>query len=222
MIDAGITSPTTEARNPGSAHLDELSPLALLTLMNNEDRGVADAVADALPAIAEVVTLATERLSQGGRLIYAGAGTSGRLGVLDAAECPPTFGTPPGQVVGVLAGGHQAMFEAVEGAEDSAELGASDMSALAVGPHDVVVGIAASGRTPGAAHLVRPRVLEVGHQRTPGLGPLGDLLFEPLVVGPVDSVVVAHVFTRILGSMMAYRKSAMRLAIIASAPVSMM
>ncbi|RXW33383.1 N-acetylmuramic acid 6-phosphate etherase [Propioniciclava flava] len=148
MIDAGITSPTTEARNPGSAHLDELSPLALLTLMNNEDRGVADAVADALPAIAEVVTLATERLSQGGRLIYAGAGTSGRLGVLDAAECPPTFGTPPGQVVGVLAGGHQAMFEAVEGAEDSAELGASDMRALAVGPHDVVVGIAASGRTP--------------------------------------------------------------------------
>jgi N-acetylmuramic acid 6-phosphate etherase len=148
MIDAGITAPTTEARNPDSADLDALTPLALVTLMNTEDHAVADAVAATLPAIAEIVTVATQRLGRGGRLLYCGAGTSGRLGVLDAAECPPTFGTSPGQVVGVLAGGNTAMFEAVEGAEDSAELGAADLLALGVNADDVVIGIAASGRTP--------------------------------------------------------------------------
>lgn len=139
---------TTEARNPATTNLDELAPAELLRVMNDEDHLVADAVAAALPEITRVVETATERLRRGGRLIYLGAGTSGRLGVLDAAECPPTFSAPPEQVVGLLAGGQGAMFAAVEGAEDSAELGVADLDALGVGPDDVVVGIAASGRTP--------------------------------------------------------------------------
>ncbi len=139
---------TTEARNPATERLDELSAAELVAVMNAEDHRVADAVAVALPQVAAAVDLTTERLARGGRLIYIGAGTSGRLGVLDAVECPPTFSTSPDQVVGVLAGGLKAMFKAVEGAEDSAELGVGDLVELGVGPDDVVVGIAASGRTP--------------------------------------------------------------------------
>ena len=148
MIDAGITAPTTEARNPDSADLDALTPLALVTLMNTEDHAVADAVAATLPAIAEIVTVATQRLGRGGRLLYCGAGTSGRLGVLDAAECPPTFGTPPEMVQAVLAGGQGAFLKAVEHAEDRFEVGAEEMQQRGVGELDIVVGISASGRTP--------------------------------------------------------------------------
>ncbi|MFT3876896.1 MAG: N-acetylmuramic acid 6-phosphate etherase [Propioniciclava sp.] len=139
---------TTEARNPATTQLDELTTLEVLRVMNDEDRRVADAVAEVLPTIAAVVDAAAERIATGGRLIYVGAGTSGRLGVLDAAECPPTFSTPPGQVVGLLAGGEGAMFTAVEGAEDSVQLGADDLAAIGVTERDLVVGIAASGRTP--------------------------------------------------------------------------
>lgn len=139
---------TTEGRNPATAHLDELTPAELLRVMNEEDHYVADAVAGALPQITAVVETAIGRLKRGGRLIYLGAGTSGRLGVLDAAEIPPTFSAPPEQVVGLLAGGQGAMFKAVEGAEDSAELGVADLDAIGVGPEDLVIGIAASGRTP--------------------------------------------------------------------------
>lgn len=139
---------TTENRNDRSTHLDTLDVRELLQLMNEEDRNVAGAVSRALPQIAKAVELITSRLNDGGRLIYLGAGTSGRLGVLDAAECPPTFGTSPDQVIGLIAGGEQALRQAVEGAEDSAELAKTDLRALALAPEDVVVGLSASGRTP--------------------------------------------------------------------------
>ncbi|MEA5052988.1 MAG: N-acetylmuramic acid 6-phosphate etherase [Propionicimonas sp.] len=139
---------TTEMPNPLTTTLDAMSVPEFLAVMNAEDHHVADAVADQLPQIAEAVDLAVTALRNNGRLIYLGAGTSGRLGVLDAAECPPTFGTDPGQVVGLLAGGQQAMFEAVEGAEDSADLGIADLTGIGLTAADVVVGIAASGRTP--------------------------------------------------------------------------
>ena len=138
----------SESRNANSANLDQLSTLELVTLINREDATVASAVSKSLAAIAEAVELAVGAIENGGRLIYLGAGTSGRLGVLDAVECPPTFSVPHGLVVGVLAGGQGAMFKAVEGAEDSAELGANDLQALSLSATDCVVGIAASGRTP--------------------------------------------------------------------------
>ena len=146
---------TTEGRNPVSEGLDQLTTLEVLHVMNDEDHCVPDAVARQLPAIATIVEAAVAGLSAGGRLIYAGAGTSGRLGVLDAAECPPTFSTHPTMVVGLIAGGQQAMFQAVEGAEDDQERGAEEINALHPGLHDVVVGLAASGRTPWVIGAVR-------------------------------------------------------------------
>ncbi|MDU2071450.1 MAG: N-acetylmuramic acid 6-phosphate etherase [Cutibacterium avidum] len=146
---------TTEGRNPVSEGLDQLTTLEVLRVMNDEDHRVPDAVARQLPAIAAIVEAAVAGLSAGGRLIYAGAGTSGRLGVLDAAECPPTFSTHPTMVVGLIAGGQQAMFQAVEGAEDDQERGAEEINALHPGLHDVVVGLAASGRTPWVIGAVR-------------------------------------------------------------------
>ena len=146
---------TTEGRNPVSEGLDQLTTLEVLRVMNDEDHRVPDAVARQLPAIAAIVEAAVAGLSAGGRLIYAGAGTSGRIGVLDAAECPPTFSTHPTMVVGLIAGGQQAMFQAVEGAEDDQERGSEEINALHPGPHDVVVGLAASGRTPWVIGAVR-------------------------------------------------------------------
>ena len=142
------TLATTEQRNPASAALDTMSSLGVVSVMNAEDHGVADAVRAVLPQVARAVDVIVAGMRAGGRLIYIGAGTSGRLGVLDAAECPPTFRTPPGLVVGLIAGGRGAMFTAAEGAEDDAGLGAADIDGLGVGEHDTVVGIAASGRTP--------------------------------------------------------------------------
>ena len=139
---------TTEARNPASESLDQLSSLEIVQVMNAEDRRVAEAVGREAESIAVAVDHAAERLARGGRVIYTGAGTSGRLGVLDAAECPPTFGTEPWQVVGVIAGGSEALTRAIEGAEDNPELGGEDLRKLAVGEGDMVVGIATSGRTP--------------------------------------------------------------------------
>ena len=143
-----LDSMTTEARNPGSLELDRLSALEIVRLINTEDAGVATAVARVAPEIASAIDLIAERLSRGGRLVYVGAGTSGRLGVLDAAECPPTFNAPPEQVLGLIAGGSGALLKAVEGAEDSPEQGAADLEAIDLCAADVVVGIAASGRTP--------------------------------------------------------------------------
>lgn len=150
----------TEMRNPASERLDQMTALEIVTLMNEEDHKVAVAIKRVLPQVAEAVEQIVQALSGGGRLFYFGAGTSGRLGVLDAAECPPTFGTDASVVRGIIAGGAQAMTEAIEGAEDSHELGRQDAREAGVGQGDVVVGIAASGRTPyvlGALEEARAR-----------------------------------------------------------------
>lgn len=138
----------TEARNPQTMELDSMTPLEIVTAMNREDARVPESIRPQLPNIARCVAWATEAIRTGGRLIYMGAGTSGRLGVLDAVECPPTFGVSPDVVVGLIAGGERAFVKAVEGAEDSRELGKADLEAIGLTPKDLVVGIAASGRTP--------------------------------------------------------------------------
>lgn len=138
----------SETRNPATMALDQLSTLEMMLAFNQEDRKVPEAIAQVLPAIAEAVDLATASLQEGGRLIYLGAGTSGRLGVLDASECPPTFGVPHGLVIGLIAGGPGALLKAVEGAEDDPALGEADLKALNLTAADMVVGLAASGRTP--------------------------------------------------------------------------
>lgn len=138
----------TEGRNPASQNIDELSTDAMLRVINNEDKKVALAVDAIVPQIAQTVDAIVAAFAQGGRLIYSGAGTSGRLGILDASECPPTFGTPRGQVVGLIAGGHRAILQAVENAEDNREQGAQDLRDIQFSSKDVLVGIAASGRTP--------------------------------------------------------------------------
>ncbi|WP_233965580.1 N-acetylmuramic acid 6-phosphate etherase [Pectobacterium versatile] len=138
----------SETRNPATMALDQLSTLEMMHAFNQEDRKVPEAIALVLPAIAEAVDLAAASLQEGGRLIYLGAGTSGRLGVLDASECPPTFGVPHGLVIGLIAGGPGALLKAVEGAEDDPALGEADLKALNLTAADMVVGLAASGRTP--------------------------------------------------------------------------
>src|SRR5437588_8507475 len=139
---------TTESVNEVSAEIDRLDAIDLLRLMNAEDAGVAGAVRTELPSIARAVEGIAGRLREGGRLIYVGAGSSGRLGILDAAECPPTFSTPPDMVMGIIAGGEQALTGAVEEVEDLLDVGWQDLEAAGVGDGDAVVGIAASGRTP--------------------------------------------------------------------------
>lgn len=138
----------TEGRNPASQNIDELSTEAMLRVINDEDKKVALAVEAIVPQIAAAVDAICAAFQAGGRLIYCGAGTSGRLGILDASECPPTFGTPREQVIGLIAGGHTAILQAVENAEDSREQGAQDLKDIHFSRHDVLVGIAASGRTP--------------------------------------------------------------------------
>lgn len=138
----------TEQRNPNTMNIDTLSTLDMVKLINREDHRVADAVGEVTDKIAQAVDVIAEKLAAGGRLIYCGAGTSGRLGILDAVECPPTYSTDPETVQALMAGGYGAIFKAVEGAEDSKELGVRDMQNIHFGPKDVLVGIAASGRTP--------------------------------------------------------------------------
>ena len=138
----------SEKTNPASARLDSLDALGIATVMNREDHKVAEAVSKVLPDIGRAIEAAAAALQTGGRIIYTGAGTSGRLGVLDASEVPPTFSAPPDMVIGVMAGGDAAMFTAQEGIEDSPEQGAADLGAVNVSPKDFVVGLAASGRTP--------------------------------------------------------------------------
>jgi len=139
---------TTEARNPLSEELDNLSALEIVQLINSEDAKIASAVGAVSEVIAEAIDIIAERLALGGRLIYMGAGTSGRLGILDAVECPPTFSTEPEQVQGLIAGGPEGLVRAVEGAEDCRDRGREDLQRLALDNLDVVVGITASGRTP--------------------------------------------------------------------------
>lgn len=149
---------TTEQSNPNTAQIDRLSTLEALTIINAEDRKVAEAVERALPVIARAVDAIVERLQRGGRLFYIGTGTSGRLGVLDASECPPTFGVSPEVVQGIIAGGYEACYKAVEASEDDRDAGAADLRARSLSAADAVVGIAASGRTPytiGAVEYAR-------------------------------------------------------------------
>lgn len=138
----------TEQRNPNTTHIDTLSTLEMVRLINQEDQKVALAVAQVAPEIARAIDVITHQLSQGGRLFYAGCGTSGRLGILDAVECPPTYSTDPELVQAIIAGGYPAIFRAVEGAEDDFDLGRRDLQERGFAPQDVLVGLAASGRTP--------------------------------------------------------------------------
>jgi N-acetylmuramic acid 6-phosphate etherase len=180
---------TTEARNAASEGIDALSALEIVRLMNAEDERVAGAVLAEAENIALAIETIAERLRKGGRLIYLGAGTSGRLGVLDAAECPPTFNTLPGQVLGLIAGGEAALTRAVEGAEDHPEFAIADLEAVNVGAADVVVGIASSGRTPyviGGLKAARERgAFTIGFScnAEPDLIAAADLMITP-VVGP--------------------------------------
>ncbi|MEF3112508.1 N-acetylmuramic acid 6-phosphate etherase [Streptomyces chrestomyceticus] len=154
QLRAQLDTLTTEAFRPELAEIDRLSTLEIARTMNGEDATVPAAVADRLPEIAAAIDATAERMARGGRLVYAGAGTAGRLGVLDASECPPTFNTDPSEVVGLIAGGPTAMVAAVEGAEDSKELAAADLDALGLTADDTVVGVSASGRTPYAVGAV--------------------------------------------------------------------
>lgn len=147
-MNLNLKNMSTETRNENTMNLDIMTPLEIVTVMNQEDAKVPEAIRPALPQIAQCVSWAIESIEAGGRIIYMGAGTSGRLGVLDAVECPPTFGVSPDVVVGLIAGGEQAFVKAVEGAEDSRELGRSDLVNIHLEKRDIVIGIAASGRTP--------------------------------------------------------------------------
>lgn len=185
LLDALLT----EAVNPHTSDIDILPLEEALKRLNDEDARAVAAVRDVIPAIARAVEAAERALRAGGRLIYAGAGTSGRLGCLDAAEIPPTFGMDPGRVVGLIAGGDSALRVSVEGAEDSPETGAADIAATGVGSEDVVCGIAASGRTPyvlGALAEARRRgavTIGLTTNRPAALDALCDILINP-VVGP--------------------------------------
>ncbi|MBQ9780903.1 MAG: N-acetylmuramic acid 6-phosphate etherase [Clostridia bacterium] len=147
-VRTDLASLKTEGRNQNTLHIDELSTIDMVTLMNNENRVVEDAIATQLPEIAKAIDIIAERLDKGGHLVYIGAGTSGRLGVVDASECPPTFGVDYDLVRGILAGGHGAMFKAVEGAEDDEVRGGEELLADGVTAGDVVVGLSASGGAP--------------------------------------------------------------------------
>jgi N-acetylmuramic acid 6-phosphate etherase len=148
MPEAAESTPLTEQENPRTAQISSLPTEEILRLMNEEDARVAGAVAQVLPEITRAVDGIVARLDQGGRLFYIGTGTSGRLGVLDASECPPTFGVSPDMVQGIIAGGYEACYRAVEASEDDALAGANDLDARGFTKQDVLVGIAASGRTP--------------------------------------------------------------------------
>ncbi|MGC9543261.1 N-acetylmuramic acid 6-phosphate etherase [Streptomyces sp. UG1] len=171
-LRAELETLTTEAFRPELAEIDRLPTLDIARLMNGEDASVPAAVASRLPEIAAAIDAIAERMARGGRLLYAGAGTAGRLGILDASECPPTFNTDPTQVVGLIAGGPEAMVTSVEGAEDSVELARADLDALALTPADTVVGISASGRTPYAIaaveHARQQGALTIGLSCNPG------------------------------------------------------
>ena len=179
----------TERRNPRTMNLDTLASADLVSALHAENYSVADAVGRALPQIAEAVDIISTRLASGGRLFYIGAGTSGRLGVLDASECPPTFGVPSEMVQGLIAGGTSALTTSIEGAEDSPERGAEDLRTAGIRAGDVVVGIAASGRTPyvigalGAARNVGAATIGVVNVNESSLSRHADITIAA-VTGP--------------------------------------
>lgn len=180
---------STEARNQRTWDLDTMTSLELATVMNKEDELVVDAVRSVLPKVAQAIDWATSALEADARIIYMGAGTSGRLGVLDAVECPPTFGVEPTRVVGLIAGGEGAFTKAAEGAEDSMELGESDLAGIGLTKDDLLIGLAASGRTPYVvgglryAHGVGCKTVAIACNRDSVIGKEADLAIEP-VPGP--------------------------------------
>ena len=184
-----LETSTTESSNPASKDLDLLSTKNLVQLLNDEDAKVAAAVKQESNSIAAAIDLIVRSLTQDGRLIYVGAGTSGRIGVLDAVECPPTFNTRPDQIIGLMAGGYEGLVKAVEGAEDSFEMGKTELQNLSLTSCDCVVGISASGRTPyvlGALTYARHiEATTVGFCcNVPNeMGPISDILIAP-IVGP--------------------------------------
>ncbi len=182
-----LTRLVTESRNIASENIDTLSTLDMLSVINQEDQKVALAVEQTLPEIAAAVDSIASAFSQGGRLIYIGAGTSGRLGILDASECPPTYGTKPDQVIGIIAGGQQAITRSVENAEDSKELGIQDLQEIQFSSADVLVGIAASGRTPYVlgsmeyARSLNAKVVSVSCNPDSAMSQLAEFAITPIV-----------------------------------------
>lgn len=180
---------TTESRNEQSMQIDTANPIDILRIMNEQDQLVALAVKEVLPDVEAAVQFVFESFKNGGRLIYLGAGTSGRLGVLDAVECPPTFSTNPEMVQGIIAGGERAFLKAVEGAEDQPDLGVSDLKELGLTKHDTVIGIAASGRTPyviGALRYARSigaKTVALSCNKNAAISQVADQSIE-VIVGP--------------------------------------
>ena len=187
MID--LTSLTTEQRNEHSGKLDQMSALEIVTLMNKEDQHVLEAIKKELPNIAKVVDICSKALNNQGRIIYIGAGTSGRLGLLDAVECPPTFGVNHNTVVGLLAGGQEAFVKAKEGAEDSETLAQKELEAIGCNKNDVVIGIAASGRTPYVifglmyANSIGCKTVAIANNKDSQMAHVANIAIEP-VTGP--------------------------------------
>lgn len=187
MVD--LTKLMTEKRNERTMKLDSMSPLEIITIMNDEDERAVLAVKEVLPQIATAILWTTQSLRDGGRLIYMGAGTSGRLGVLDAVECRPTFGVSPDVIIGIMAGGEKAFMKAVEGAEDSKTLGQEDLEKLNLKKNDIVIGIAASGRTPYVIHAIRyarkvgAKTVIIACNRNSEMSKEADLSIEP-ATGP--------------------------------------
>ncbi|MEM3956713.1 MAG: N-acetylmuramic acid 6-phosphate etherase [Thermoproteota archaeon] len=188
-IDAEFEKLLTEHRNPRTIRIDRVSVAEALKMINREDKKVAKAVELEIPKIAKAVETVVKAFRKGGRLIYVGAGTSGRIGVIDAAECPPTFGTSPRMVQALIAGGRRAMFRAVEGAEDNMRAGVKDVKRLRVSERDVVIGLSASGRAPyviGALKEARRRGAEtiaVATVLNPRIGKYASIVITP-IVGP--------------------------------------
>lgn len=184
-----LQSLITEQPNENTKHIDQLSSEQIMLLINNEDRKVADCIRSIIPHIAKAADIIVDSFRNGGRLFYIGAGTSGRIGILDASECPPTFGTDPSMVQGIIAGGFQAVKDPIEGAEDNAATGAADVDAHGVRAGDVVIGIAASGRTPYVLGAMRrsgeigARVIGLCNNKDTPMVSYAELMLEA-VVGP--------------------------------------
>lgn len=180
---------TTEKQNPNSKNIDELSTFDMLKIINDEDKTVALAVEKILPDIAKAVDITAEKLSKGGKIFYIGAGTSGRLGILDAVECPPTFGVDYDMFQGIIAGGYSAIFKAVEGAEDSLTLAENDLKERNFSNKDILVGIAASGRTPYVlgglkyARSIGAITFALACGENPQIAEFADILLNPITGG---------------------------------------
>ena len=197
MLD--LTKFTTEQRNQRSMDLDTMTSLQIVTTMNDEDLRAVQSVTKVLPQVATAIDWAAETLERGGRVFYMGAGTSGRLGVLDASECPPTFGVSPDLIVGLIAGGETAFIKAVEGAEDSDELGANDLRERGLSDKDLVVGLAASGRTPYVvgglvyAKATGCKTIAIACNQGSKIGESADLAIEPVPGPEVLTLSLIHI-----------------------------